>query len=271
VLALLEQDRTKSPRGAIRQPLIGLFVCLAAALALPAAAAASQTFSNPAPITIKDGDCATSIQTVALPFKSDITVAGAPAVLDDVDVVIHGLTDPFPKDIRMLLVDPGFRTVLLMHEAGNSAASNVTLTFDDAALGPVPGPIVSGSYQPTRTEDGCANFAADDPFPGAPPNPPNGPYGTTLAALNGTNPNGIWSLYIVDDASDGGPIGSSVGSISGGWSLVFPSAPPTPSGPGSSPGTQPGPAASTPPSTRKRCKKKHGHRAAAAKKCKKRK
>jgi subtilisin-like proprotein convertase family protein len=265
----VERDRTKSPWGAI-QPLIALLACMVAA-ALPAVASADQTFSNTAPVTIKDGDCATSIQTAALPFKSDITVAGAPAVLDDVEVVIHGLTYEFPKDIRMLLVDPGFRTVLLMHEAGNSgSASSVTLTFDDAALGPIPDPIVSGSYLPTQTEDGCANFAADDPFPGAPPNPPNGPYGTTLASLDGTNPNGIWSLYIVDDASDGGPIGSIVGSISGGWSVVFPSAP-TPSGPGSSPGTQPGPPASTPPSTGKRCKKKQPHRAISAKKCKKRK
>jgi hypothetical protein len=266
------RDRTKSPWGAIRRPLIGLFVGLAAVLALPAAASAGQTFSNTAPITIKDGDCGTSIQTVALPFKSDITVVGAPAVLDDVDVVIHGLTDPFPKDIRMLLVDPGFRTVLLMHEAGSDSVSNVTLTFDDAALGPIPDPIVSGSYRPTQTEDGCNMFDANDPFPGAPPNPPNGPYETTLGALNGTNPNGIWSLYIVDDSSDGtGPIGSIVGSISGGWSLVFPSAPSTPSDPGSSPGTQPGPPANTSPSTRKRCKKKHRHRAISAKKCKTRK
>lgn len=269
----MERDDRKSSGGGIRQPLIALFVCLLAALVLPAAASASQTFSNPASITIKDGDCGTSIQTVALPFKSDITVAGAPAVLDDVDVVIHGLTDLFPKDIRMLLVDPGFRTVLLMHEAGGSGSmSSVTLTFDDSALGPFPDPIAGGSYRPTQTENGCNMFAADDPFPGAPPNPPNGPYGTTLASLNGTNPNGIWSLYIVDDESDGGgPIGSTVGSISGGWSLVFPSAPPTPSGGGSSPGTQPGPPAGTPPSTRKKCKKKQKHRATSAKKCKKRK
>jgi hypothetical protein len=264
----LVRDHTKSPGGGIRQPLIALLACLAAALALPAVASASQTYSNTAPITIKDGDCGTSIQTAALPFKSDITVAGAPAVLDDVDVGIHGLTDPFPKDIRMLLVDPGFRTVLLMHEAGSSGSmSSVTLTFDDAALGPFPDPIASGSYRPTQTEDGCANFAADAPFPGAPPNPPNGPYGTTLAALNGTNPNGIWSLYIVDDESDGtGPIGSIVGSISGGWSLVIgPPDSPAPPGSGSPP---PG---ATPVTPKKKCKKKHKHRAVSAKKCKKRK
>jgi subtilisin-like proprotein convertase family protein len=250
-----------SSRG-VRQSLIWVLGCLAAVLALPSTASASQTFTNSAPITIKDGDCAMSTQTVALPFKSNITVAGAPTVLDDVEVVIHGLTHRYPKDIRMLLVGPGDRTVLLMHEAGGlTEVSNVTLTFDDAASGPVTEPIASGSYQPTRTEDGCMNFAADNPFPGAPPNPPNGPFGTALDEFNGTNPNGIWSLYIVDDSALG------TGSISGGWSLVIgPPDSPTPPGSGPSPGSPP----ITP--SRKKCKKKHRHLAAASKKgCKKKK
>jgi uncharacterized repeat protein (TIGR01451 family) len=35
----------------------------------------------------------------------------------------------------------------------------------------------------------------------------------TLAAFNGVNPNGVWSLYVVDDSS------SDNGTIAGGWSL----------------------------------------------------
>ena len=74
------------------------------------------------------------------------------------------------------------------------------------------------------------------------------PCGTdTLAAFNGVNPNGTWSLYVVDD------LGADVGTITGGWSLTItvsgagcPS--PTPS-PTVTPGTPtPTPTASASPS-----------------------
>ena len=42
---------------------------------------------------------------------------------------------------------------------------------------------------------------------------PRGPYATDLSGFTGTDPNGTWSLYIVDDAQ------MDTGSVSGGWSL----------------------------------------------------
>jgi hypothetical protein len=250
-----------SSRG-VRRPLIGLLACLAVALALPATASASRIFSNSALITINDGDCGMSNQAKATIYPSQITVSGQTAGVTDVDVVVHGLSHLYPKDIRMLVVAPTGQRVLLMHEVGGlTQVSNVTMTFDDAALGTVPEPIVSGSYKPSRTDEsgGCVNFAADDALP-APA--PAGPYATTLAAFNGIDPNGTWSLYLVDDAAAG------AGSIAGGWSLVISPDPPTPPGTGSA-GSQPGSAPAVP---RKKCKKKHRHLAAASKKgCKKKK
>jgi len=44
---------------------------------------------------------------------------------------------------------------------------------------------------------------------------PAAPYGTTLAALNGGNPNGTWSLFVQDDSSPDS------GAISNGWFLTL--------------------------------------------------
>ena len=111
----------------------------------------------------------------------------------------------------MLLVAPNGTTTLLMSDVGSGAnpVSDIDLTFDDEAAGSLPasGAITGGTFKPTDDDldDGGA-----DPFP-APA--PAGPWGAALSGLDGTSPNGTWSLYVVDDA-DGG-----VGSISGGWSL----------------------------------------------------
>src|SRR5439155_12445498 len=40
------------------------------------------------------------------------------------------------------------------------------------------------------------------------------PYNTNLAAFNGSNPNGTWSLYVLDDTG-----GNAAGVISNGWSM----------------------------------------------------
>ena len=85
--------------------------------------------------------------------------------------------------------------------------TNLTLTFDDAATANLPaaGPLTSGSFKPT-------DFAPADSFP-APA--PAGPYATNLAAFSGFNPNGTWSLYIVDDSDQ------NFGTIVNGWTLNF--------------------------------------------------
>jgi subtilisin-like proprotein convertase family protein len=258
VAAPVERDRTKSPWGAIRS-LIALLACLVAVLALPALATAN-IYSNPAAITINEADCSGGMPKKATPFPSNITVSGAPTVLDDVNVIIRGLTHSFPEDIRILLVDPGLRSVLLMHGAGGSPTANgVNLAFDDAAFGPIPTPIVSGTYRPTQIDTGCASIHPDTALPTP---APAGPYATTLSQFNGHDPNGIWSLYVAQSSA-----GSS-GSIAGGWSLELSPSPP----PESSPATTPPAQTTTPTPSRPKCKKKRGRNAAAAKKkCKKRK
>jgi hypothetical protein len=104
-----------------------------------------------------------------------------------------------------------------MDEAGSSTSvSNLTLTFDDAAAGPVPSPAVSGTFKPTQSgDDGCpldSTTSYPSPAPGS-------PYGTALSSFNGTDPNGTWSLYVVDNANQ------DFGFITGGWSLDIAASP----------------------------------------------
>jgi hypothetical protein len=123
-------------------------------------------------------------------------------------VTLDRISHTYPDDLDILLVAPGGQKVLLMSDAGGGTGiNNVTLTFDDAAASNLPdsSAIVSGTYKPT-------DFTTGDAFPSP---APAGPYGTALSVFNGLNPNGTWSLYVMDDAA-----GDS-GSIAGGWSLKF--------------------------------------------------
>ena len=177
----------------------------ASAKGLPAPATALQFFSNPATITINDG--------AATPYPSQIAVAvAAGAVITDVDVTLNTLNHNYAEDINVLLVGPQGQTVMLMSDvdALEQILSGETYTFDDSAPGPLsPTSIdLTGSYQPSDYADTCGN----DSFPGL---VPVGPYGATMSVFNGTNPNGNWDLYVVDDCT------FDTGAIVGGWSIAI--------------------------------------------------
>jgi subtilisin-like proprotein convertase family protein len=162
------------------------------------------------PITIPGIGTGGTAGVPATPYPSRIHVTGAPALIGGVEVTVTGFGHQVPFDVDMLLVGPqGQNAVLMSDVGGQNAASGLNLTFADAAAGPIPaaGPLTSGRFNVSDDDAGGA-----DPFPGPAPPPSSA---TSLAAFDGTNPNGVWSLYVVDDAS------GDVGSISGGWSLTF--------------------------------------------------
>jgi subtilisin-like proprotein convertase family protein len=163
------------------------------------------TFSNPAPITIPDSGTAT-------PYPSTINVSGLTGVVTKVTVTLNGFTHTWPDDVDVLLVGPGGQQCILMSDAGGSAAvSGVNLTFDDMAVVSLPDStlITSGTYRPTNHPPNPDNFPA--PGPGSVTQPLNPP----LSVFNGTNPNGTWSLFVVDDFS------GDAGNINGGWSITI--------------------------------------------------
>ncbi len=165
---------------------------------------APQTFSNPSPIIIP----ATGTSGPAVPYPSTISVAGVVGTVSKVTATLKSMNHTFPDDIDVLLVGPGGQKLLLMSDAGGSAdLVNNTYTFDDAAASTLADGALnaSGTYKPS-------NFGTGDTFP-APA--PVGPYPDPqlLSVFNGVNPNGTWSLYIVDD------VGGDIGNVNMGWEL----------------------------------------------------
>ncbi|HEX8196503.1 MAG TPA: BACON domain-containing carbohydrate-binding protein [Pyrinomonadaceae bacterium] len=159
------------------------------------------TFSNSTPIAINDA-------TIANPYPSSINVSGVRGGIEKLTVTLNNYGHSFPDDADVLLVAPDGRSVVLMSDVGGGFnTSGTVLTFDDSAASALPdsGLIESGTYQPT-------NFETNDNFPLPAPVQPTG---NALSHFNGTNPNGNWSLYVVDDS------GQDVGIIFSGWSLTI--------------------------------------------------
>lgn len=212
-------------------------------------APASGTFTNyaecghavgsPCPIIINDATQGVPPGSPPVPgqgfrYPSSIDVAGQ-GVVTSLTVTLGNYSHTFPDDVDVLLVGPTGATCLLMSDSGGdnaiSSGSPINLTFDDSAPSGVPDnppidPIATGSYRPSRgtpTFGSCAMPVGDFCVPSNFPSPaPAGPYGSTLSVFNGTNPNGTWKLYVIDDSP-----GDS-GDITNGWSLTISAPPPCP-------------------------------------------
>ncbi len=154
-------------------------------------------FTNGAMITINDA-------APASPYPSTINVSGLGGVVSKVSVTVSNFNHQWPSDVSMLLVSPaGSKTYLMSRAGGSYWATNATLTFEDAASAVLPfsARITNGVVKPTSYSQLPPSF----PVPV--------PYATNLSVFNGENPNGTWSLYVLD----GMQLYS--GAISNGWSL----------------------------------------------------
>ncbi len=150
-------------------------------------------------------------QGQATAYPATLAVSGVTGTVSKVTVRLNQFTHSYPEDVDVLLVGPAGQKVMLLSDLGAGVAvSDITLNFDDAAL-----PISSTAALATGTYHGT-DISSGDTFP-APA--PAGPYGTNLSAFHGANPNGTWSLYVVDDA------GGDQGRING-WSLTIQTAAP---------------------------------------------
>lgn len=161
---------------------------------------------SPAPIVLADS---TSPPTVAQPYPSSLAVSGyrASECITKLTVQISNLFHTAPGQVSLLLAAPDGRAVVLMGKCGfYYPITQGTFTFDDASpfILSSNNPATPGTWRPT-------DLNTFSPFPAPAP----APSATNLAAFNGMNPAGTWTLYAVDDAQ-----GNS-GIISNGWSLTF--------------------------------------------------
>jgi subtilisin family serine protease len=158
-------------------------------------------FTNPNAITIPSSGAGN-------PYPSTINVSGLTGGVNSLKVTLTGLSHTWPDDIDVLLVGPSGAKALLMSDVGGfNGINNVTLVFDPTATAFLPdeSQITGGTYKPTDFETGDL-FNAPAPV---------GPYGVDFSVFNNTNPNGTWSLYVMDD------VGGDSGTIAGGWSLLI--------------------------------------------------
>jgi subtilisin-like proprotein convertase family protein len=172
----------------------------------------AQTFSfaNTNAITINDSG---TPPTTADLYPPTISVTGLDGQsISHLTVTLSGLTHTFPSDLDILLAGPNGQVSMLMSEVGGNTrfpVSNLTLTLDDSAASslPIDSMLVSGTFQPTRQ---FPTLSFDFPSP-APAGSSSAP--AALSIFNGTNPNGTWSLFVVDESSPDS------GTISMGWSM----------------------------------------------------
>ncbi len=195
--------------------LSALLIALALLPSAHATGPAPTTFSNTNALAINDS---VTPPTIATPYPSTIVVTGLTGqVITKVTVTLSNLTHSFPSDIDALLVGPQGQMMFLMSEVGGASrlsVTNITLTLDDDATNalPIDAQLTSGTFQPTKSHP--TNYF--DLPPPAPPGNSNAP--AVLGAFTNTDPNGTWSLLVVDDTS------VDSGAISGGWSLTISSA-----------------------------------------------
>jgi subtilisin-like proprotein convertase family protein len=181
-------------------------------------------YSNATPITINTMPSPLPPPNTAVPYPSQITVSGMTGTVTRVAVVLKGLDHLASADLDFLLVGPGGEKFIFLSDTvrggGSQAMNDEFYTIADDAPFTFPTPPGQEDlhfYKPT-SGDGSA-----DVFPApAPAGPYNQPLSATFASVyNGINPNGTWSLYVVDDTNTTGTLSASSGKLNTGWALTI--------------------------------------------------
>ncbi|MFM1800201.1 MAG: hypothetical protein RLZZ117_2479 [Cyanobacteriota bacterium] len=165
---------------------------------------------NSAPLTIPS-------QGSALPSLSSLTVSsGSADPITSVEVTLYNLYHSSLDDVDILLVGPTGETTLLMSDVGGfNSVDGITLTFSAQASETLPDDalVTTGRWKPTNhVSPNDDPQTIQDTFDSL---APAGPHAADLTVFNGTNPDGVWSLFVRDDTA------AAAGKILDGWSLAI--------------------------------------------------
>ena len=105
-----------------------------------------------------------------------------------------------------MLSHRGVARTVMSDVGGGFTINNITLKLDDEAANSLSGTtqLTAGAFKPTNLG------VVVDPFPAPAPTPSGA---ANLSGFDGKNPNGLWSLWVVDNQ------GGDVGQFAGGWSI----------------------------------------------------
>jgi subtilisin-like proprotein convertase family protein len=194
-------------RTTARVAALAVTAAAVAATGASTASAVTTNYSNTTPITIPDSGAGSL-------YPSPVTVAGANNGVTDVNLTLSGLAHTCTPDLDFLLVGPQGQKALVMSDVGlcGTSVTGVNVTLDDAAATPLTNGVAltTGTYQPGDYDYGVAE---PDVMPAPAPDPDALGTGSALSVFNGTNPNGVWNLYVSDQ------YGGDSGQLAGGWSL----------------------------------------------------
>lgn len=195
------------PRSATCIAVLGLTAL--AADAATAGTIAGTVVANTTPITINDSGPASV-------YPSTITVSGIdPRGVVGVFVQLHGFTHARLSDLDLLLVGPRGQRVMLMSDAFAGIPANY-VDNDNVRFSPV-GSRPFSSFDLRINQNAAFNVSTPDPIDSFPAPGPGDIYAADshLDVFDLGDPNGTWSLYVVDDQS------GEAGAIAGGWDLRF--------------------------------------------------
>jgi subtilisin-like proprotein convertase family protein len=168
------------------------------------------SFSNSAPIAVNDSGTPPTIGSL---YPSSIFVSGLEGqTISHLSITLDGLSHTYPSDLDIVLAGPSGQLCMLMSEVGGNdrlPVSNLTITLDDLAANslPIDSILTSGTFKPTR-QFPTLSFELPSPAPAG-----SSSALSSLSLFNGTDPNGTWNLFVVDESTPDS------GTISSGWSM----------------------------------------------------
>jgi subtilisin-like proprotein convertase family protein len=179
----------------------------------------SKSFANGQAVAIPTKDAAELFGS-AEPYPSSIGVSGfKQGKITDLNLTLRGFSHTFAQDVDVMLVAPDGRNAVVMGDVGGigaeADAQELTITLDDEAVAELPvgveEALKSGSF---RTLDKFGLADTDEPdlldFPAPAPTPSGN---NALSTFDGSNPNGEWRLFVLDDTHN------DEGSLDDGWTL----------------------------------------------------